>query len=99
MTALAPHDIHPIPQYAVDKYNIDLALPDNMLAIEVHGGNWHMTSAKKRAQDAEKFQVLRAHGWVILIVKTRRQCWLDLGVASIRQWLISHPKGQLQLFD
>jgi very-short-patch-repair endonuclease len=100
LDALALHGITPVPQLAVDKYNIDLALPDRMLAIEVHGGNWHNTSAKKIRIDTAKAKILRQHGWTIFVVKTRRQQWVDLAVTRIMEWIMANPllqQGELDL--
>jgi very-short-patch-repair endonuclease len=57
------HD--PILNFAVDKYNVDLAFPDLKLAVEVDGGNWH-NSAKKRRADEPKQTFLEAEGWKVL---------------------------------
>lgn len=57
--------LHPIPLYAIHRYNIDFAFPDQKLAIEYNGGNWH-ASPKKRESDQIKQEYLRANGWTVL---------------------------------
>lgn len=55
----------PIPQYAAGIYNIDFAFPDQLLAIEIDPGNWHMSSRKK-LQDNNKEDYLVVHcGWTV----------------------------------
>lgn len=60
-------------QLAVDIYNIDIAIPSLMLAIEINGGNWH-TAKRKAAADQKKRQYLESHGWhVIYLWGTKEQ--------------------------
>ena len=56
----------PIPFYAIDKFNVDFAFPDEKLAVEYQGGNWHNTP-KKQAQDEAKAAFLKANGWTLLV--------------------------------
>jgi very-short-patch-repair endonuclease len=58
--------LDPVPLLAVDKYNIDFGFPDEKVAVEYHGGNWH-NSPKKRAQDERKAAYLRKNGWTLLV--------------------------------
>lgn len=62
---------------AVDKFNIDIAIPKQRLAIEVHGGNWHATSKRKKAQDNRKDKVLSSLGWKVIPIPTRSDNWLS----------------------
>lgn len=62
---------------AIDKFNIDIAVPKHHLAIEVHGGNWHATSKRKKAQDNKKDNVLSSLGWKVLPISTRSDAWLS----------------------
>jgi very-short-patch-repair endonuclease len=66
MAAFAAAGLHPIPLYAVDKYNIDFAFPEQELAIEYHGGNWHNTPTHQ-AGDERKAAFLRNQGWRLLV--------------------------------
>lgn len=56
--------------YAIDKFNVDFALPALQLAIEIHGGNWH-NSPRKREQDHAKQAYLREQGWIIKEIWSR----------------------------
>ncbi|MGD6850765.1 MAG: DUF559 domain-containing protein [Candidatus Bathyarchaeia archaeon] len=57
--------IQVIPQYALDIFNIDLAVPDRKIAIEVDGGEWH-NSGRKQAMDERKEALLKAEDWLLL---------------------------------
>lgn len=56
-------------QHAVDRYRIDFAWPDVMLALEVDG--WHHRSPEGAAHDALRDAVLRAAGWLVVRVDDR----------------------------
>lgn len=53
-----------IPEYAVDIYNIDIAIVNKKIAIEIDGGNWH-ESEKKSKEDESKEKYLSSDGWEI----------------------------------
>lgn len=84
LAAMNAAGLHPIPLFAVDKYNIDFAFPALMLGIEYNGGNWHNTPAKIEG-DARKLAFLESEGWSILVfprlARARRQ--RDSGNARI----------------
>lgn len=65
LTAYQQSGLRPVPLYAVDRYNIDFAFPDQRLAVEYDGGNWHNTP-KKRAIDERKAALLESLGWTII---------------------------------
>lgn len=69
-SALDQAGIAPKPNYQVGRYLIDLAYPEQMLAVEVDGGNWH-DSPKKREQDRVKTAFLEARGWRVVRLKER----------------------------
>lgn len=66
MEAFNSAGLHPVPLFAVDKYNIDFAFPDAMLAVEYNGGNWHNSPAK-RASDEVKAEYLHKAGWRLIV--------------------------------
>lgn len=74
---------NPIPSFAFDKFNIDLAFPSERIAIEVDGGNWHKTARRKMAQDKIKTDLLKRKRWRIIRISTRRQDWLAIATATI----------------
>jgi very-short-patch-repair endonuclease len=53
------------PQYPVDRYNIDIAIPAKMLAVEIDPGNWHKTP-KKLAIDVPRDALLSGLGWTVV---------------------------------
>jgi very-short-patch-repair endonuclease len=58
------------PIHAVGIYCIDIAIPEAKLAIEIHGGNWHL-STKKQRQDALKLFALSREGWLVIYLWRR----------------------------
>jgi len=54
-----------VPQYPVGRYNIDVAIPDSRLAIEVQR-SWNMLDHKLKT----RADYLSSHGWQLL--------WVDL---------------------
>lgn len=90
LSALHDKGLHPIPQMAVGKFNIDLAFPEQLLAIELHGGCWHNTP-KKRFHDEAKRAYLEPLGWRIIVIRARRQDWITPAVAQITHALMQYP--------
>lgn len=60
-----------IPQYALDIFNIDFAIPLHKLAIEIDGGNWHTTKHHQH-HDKLKEDYLSTHGWRLIRFSTHR---------------------------
>lgn len=71
LNSLNQQGIHPIPEFAVFRFSVDLAFPDLKLAVEVDGGNWH-DSGPHLDKQGKKEKYLRDHGWHILRVTTHR---------------------------
>jgi len=85
---LANKGIACIPQFAVDIFNIDLAIPDRKLAIEVDGGNWHHNHPRKLAQDKTKTEYLESVGWTVLRFSNwRNPQWADDALKVIIDYL------------
>lgn len=72
--------------YAIDKFNVDFAIPALKLAIEIHGGNWH-DSPRKREQDLAKRAHLQEQGWLLKEIWSRD---MD-NVVSLLQKLSFNP--------
>lgn len=64
LSAMRGYGLDPVPQYAVDVYNIDLAFPEIKLGIEIDGGNWHQEKSRKE-EDAKRDDFLTSRGWTI----------------------------------
>ena len=69
LSALNIAELFPVPQLAVETFNIDFAFPDSRLAVEFDP-RWH-NSPRKRPMDAKKDSVLRALGWTVLRLDNR----------------------------
>ena len=65
LQAFQEANISVIPQFAIDIFNVDFAIPSLKLAIEIDGGNWH-DSEKKRKQDSKKTLYLTLQGWKVV---------------------------------
>lgn len=74
-----------VPNKAVSRYNLDVALIDNMIGIEIDGGGWH---SMRRDDDAVRDRFLVARGWRIVRYFKRCAEHLDLCVADVL-WLAS----------
>lgn len=57
--------IYPDVQFEVPPYRIDLALPEQMIAIECDGKEWH-SSDKQIERDTKRDEFLRNNGWQVI---------------------------------
>ncbi|MFK3781536.1 endonuclease domain-containing protein [Agrobacterium sp. NPDC089420] len=62
---LAFLDLHLYPQHQVGKYQLDFAIPDKRLAIELDGHEYHKTKYQ-RTHDARRDRWLFGQGWSVL---------------------------------
>lgn len=69
-TALHKHKIDFVPQKSFNVYNIDFALVDKKVAVEIFGGVWH-GSGRHVDKFNEKSRLLLDDGWVIVVVWCR----------------------------
>jgi len=69
LEVLRAHGLSPVPQMAVETYNIDFAFPEIKLAVEWHA-RWHRTK-KKRPIDHKRTNRLMHLGWEVLLLDTR----------------------------
>ena len=60
-----------VPEYALDIYNLDFAIPLLKVAIEINGGNWHQSKPKRR-YDTGKEVLLSNRGWRLIVIKVSR---------------------------
>lgn len=80
----------PDPQKAVGIYNIDLAMTDYMIAVEIDPGNWHNTTRKAEA-DRAKDRYLQEHGWRIIRISgkpirmSNRDLWSTAFSTTVQQ--------------
>jgi very-short-patch-repair endonuclease len=55
------------PQKAVGRYNVDVALAESRIAVEVFGGNWH-TAGRHAARYRPRLEYLFGAGWHPVVV-------------------------------
>jgi len=91
MGALNDAGLFPVPEYAVDIYNIDFAFLSVKLAIELDP-LWHNTG-KKALGDARKDALLISLGWEVLRVESRRSTSFNVRKIELafRRRASTHP--------
>lgn len=68
LDALRLHGLNPTHQLAVDSYNIDVAIDEFRVAVEVQRGSWHGSTSAKR----ERVEHLFNGGWRVVFVQVSR---------------------------
>jgi very-short-patch-repair endonuclease len=53
------------PQFEVDRYRLDFAIPGEKVAIEIDGHEFHKTK-EQRTRDAKRERYLQAQGWRVI---------------------------------
>ncbi len=69
------------PQKAVGPYNIDIAVDEGCIAVEVFGGNWHSSGHHAR-RFKERTEYLLNRGYFLVIVWVNLQHPLEVGAAK-----------------
>lgn len=77
------YGIKVVPQYAIDIFNVDFAIPEIKLAIEIDGGGWHQSEPKIH-QDRKKKGFLSFHGWYLIRFKGKHLKFIRLLIAKLR---------------
>jgi len=62
------------PQHAVGPYNIDIAVTESRVAVEIFGGHWHATG-RHAARYPKRLKYLLDRGWHVVIVWVKRPHW------------------------
>ncbi len=70
--AFTVHGVEVVPQYAFHTMNLDFALPETKLAVEIESGNFHEAYEQSRRRDAAKFALLTREGWSLIRFKVWR---------------------------
>lgn len=60
------------PQKAIGPYNVDIAISESCIAVEVFGGNWHATGLHA-ARYRERTDYLLSCGWLPFIIWVRKR--------------------------
>lgn len=66
------------PQRAIDRYNVDLAIDTNRVAVEIFGGHWH-TSGGHAKRFRRRFDAIINAGWIPVIIWCSRDYPLEVG--------------------
>lgn len=92
LDALNNVGLNPIPQLAIESFNIDFAFPDIMLAVELDPC-WH-NSKNKRRQDKKKDDMLNSLGWTVLRIDSRAKLCFRVNKVSeaIKSLASTHPR-------
>jgi hypothetical protein len=69
------------PQKAVGRYNVDLAVTETSVAVEVFGGNWHAAGAHADRY-RKRFDHLLDAGWLPVIIWVTASYPLRVGAAN-----------------
>ena len=56
-----------IPQRAIGPYNVDVAVNEPPIAVEIFGGGWH-SSGRHAARFKKRVKYILDHGWALVIV-------------------------------
>lgn len=88
-----------VAQKAVGPYNIDVAITEPPIAVEVFGGRWHATG-RHAARFRKRTDYLLNHGWHVIIIWVMRDYPLEVGAANevvaFTKMLSSNPATQCQ---
>jgi very-short-patch-repair endonuclease len=69
--ALCEIGLSPVIGMPFDRFLLDIAFPNEKLAVEVDGGNWH-TCPRKQKQDVRKTNFLASSGWEVIRIRIHR---------------------------
>lgn len=64
---LTEEGISVTPQKAIGPYNIDIAIDESRIAVEIFGGNWHATD-RHAARFAKRMEYLLRSGWTVIVI-------------------------------
>ncbi len=65
-----------VPQKAIGRYNVDIAITESRIAVEVFGGNWHR-SRHAATRYRKRTDYLLDQGWLPIIVWGTWKCSID----------------------
>ena len=77
-----------VAQKAIDKFNVDVAIPELKVAIEVDGGLWHTRhSPGKLEGDRVKREFLESLGWKVFRIRGRSPGTMARDLKSLQKFL------------
>lgn len=87
-------DISHVREKAVGRYNVDIALPESSVAVEVLGGNWHGA----KPIHARRTPDILNRGWHILFVWDIKRCKVGPGayneIVAFAQFASENPSAR-----
>lgn len=86
---LGTHQIAFVPQKAVGPYNVDIALTESRIAVEIFGGYWHRTG-RHAARFRGRTDYLIDAGWLPIIVWSVTD--KPLGMGAINEIVTIHKR-------
>jgi len=78
---LAHENVKCTPQKAVGPYNVDVALDEFPIAVEIFGGHWH-SYGRHATRFRKRFDYLLNAGWLPVIIWVTRNHPLEIGAAK-----------------
>jgi len=80
------------PQKAVGRYNVDVAVTEPRIAVEIFGGHWHTTGRHAKRHRRRTEQLLR-DGWSVVFVWVSKDYPLERGAADYVTTLAERLRG------
>lgn len=72
---LVERGLSPVPQKAIGPYNVDLAIDESRIAVELFGGDWHATG-RHAARFRHRTDYILGQGWIPVFI------WAQTGWAG-----------------
>jgi very-short-patch-repair endonuclease len=90
-------DLVPVRDLNVEKFKIDLAFPDQMIAVEIDGGQFKKGGGKHGGvRDYQKRRIVTKHGWTVIAYHAQEVRRSPLNVIKDIRWFLEHKKGVAQ---
>jgi very-short-patch-repair endonuclease len=70
-----------IPQKAIGPYNVDIAIAEPPIAVEIYFGNWHRTGPSAR-RFPKRVKYIFSKGWYLIVVWINVSCPISAGAAD-----------------
>jgi len=82
-------------QHPVDKYFVDFAIPDRMIAIEVDGEYWH----RDKIREEKRQSVIESYGWQVLRFSESQINENLFGCGEEIQRVLDNHEGKYEFFS
>src|SRR3989304_3140085 len=81
MTMLEKAGFHCVPQKAIGPYNVDIAITEAAVAVEIFGGQFH-TTGRSAGRFRKRFDYLFNEGWHPIVIWVTRDYPLEIGAVE-----------------